>query len=98
MFSKSVYEIFIPTPIFVGFDLTAFQQITATDDDLTHNQIDFTSNDSLLYHLSVGTQNTTTIDKKTYFAKITLKKILLELPQPIIIQIKATVSIDSHKK
>ncbi|KNC26872.1 hypothetical protein FF38_03361, partial [Lucilia cuprina] len=90
LFSREIYELIIPTPIFAGFDLTAFLEITAKDDDLTHNQIIFTSNDSSQYHISVGTKNATSTDKKTYFANLTLEKILLELPQPIEFEIVAT--------
>lgn len=93
IFSQDLYELIIPTPIFAGFDLTAFLQITAKDDDLTRNQIIFTSNDSIQHHISVGTKNVTSDDKKTYFANITLEKIYLELPQQIQFDIVATVSI-----
>ncbi|KAM7357701.1 uncharacterized protein ACRADG_002958 [Cochliomyia hominivorax] len=90
LFDRLTYELIIPTPIFAGFDLTAFLEITAKDDDLTHNQIVFTSNDSLQHHVRVGTKNVTSADKKTYFANLTLEKILLELPQPIQFDIVAT--------
>lgn len=86
------YELIIPTPIFAGFDLTAFLEITAKDDDLTNNQITFSSNDSAQHHINVGTKNVTSADKKTYFANLTLEKILLELPRPIEFEIVATVS------
>lgn len=92
VFSQKTYELIIPTPIFAGFDLTAFLEITAKDDDLTHNRIVFTSDDSLQHHISVGTKNVTSSDKKTYFANLTLEKILMELPMPIEFEIMATVS------
>lgn len=82
----------MPTPIFIGFDLTSFLEIKATDYDLIHNQIVFTSNESARHHISVGTKNVTTPDKKTYFASLILKKIYLELPQSIEFKIIATVS------
>uniref|UniRef100_A0A1A9WTK8 Cadherin domain-containing protein n=1 Tax=Glossina brevipalpis TaxID=37001 RepID=A0A1A9WTK8_9MUSC len=91
IFSQLEYEFVIPTPIFAAFDLTAFQEISATDDDLTNNQISFTSNvSSVLYHIAVGTKNQTTPDKKTYFANLILKRIFMELPQQIQFDIIAT--------
>ncbi|XP_065361780.1 uncharacterized protein LOC135955355 [Calliphora vicina] len=97
LFSKATYELIIPTPIFAGFDLTAFLEITAKDDDLTHNQIAFTSNDSSQHHIRVGTKNVTSADKKTYFANLTLEKILLELPQALQFEIVATDNGDPPK-
>ncbi|XP_073837811.1 uncharacterized protein [Musca autumnalis] len=90
IFSKSKYELYMPTPIFAGFDLTTFLEISAKDDDLTHNQINFTSLTSSRHHITVGTKNVTTPDKKTYFANVTLERIYLELPQQIEFVITAT--------
>lgn len=82
----------MPTPIFAGFDLTALMEISAKDDDLTLNQINFTSITSFEHHIHVGTKNVTSSDKKTYFANVTLDRIYLELPQQIEFVITATVS------
>ncbi|XP_058974919.1 uncharacterized protein LOC101889132 [Musca domestica] len=90
LFSQSQYVLFMPTPIFSGFELTTLLEISAKDDDLTHNQINFTSTSSSQYHISVGTKNVTSADKKTYFANVTLERIYLELPQQIEFVITAT--------
>ncbi|XP_075162302.1 uncharacterized protein LOC142234978 [Haematobia irritans] len=83
IFSQSQYEILMPTPIFAGFELTSFIEISAKDDDLTQNEINFTSTTSIEHYISVGTKNITSNDKKTYFANITLERIYLELPREI---------------
>uniref|UniRef100_A0A1B0B5K0 Cadherin domain-containing protein n=1 Tax=Glossina palpalis gambiensis TaxID=67801 RepID=A0A1B0B5K0_9MUSC len=92
VFSQLEYELIVPTPIFVGFDLTAFQAISATDDDLTNNQISFTSDkSSALYDIAVGIKNhRATADKKTCFANLIVKRIFMELPQQIQFDIIAT--------
>uniref|UniRef100_A0A1I8P0B1 Cadherin domain-containing protein n=1 Tax=Stomoxys calcitrans TaxID=35570 RepID=A0A1I8P0B1_STOCA len=90
IFSQSRYELLMPTPIFAGFDLTAFVEISAKDDDLTQNQINFTSITSSQHHISVGTKNISSSDKKTYFANMTLERIYMELPQQIEFVITAT--------
>ncbi|XP_037939362.1 uncharacterized protein LOC119672398 [Teleopsis dalmanni] len=91
-FSQDVYDIILPTPIFAGFDLTSFVQIAAKDDDLANNQISFASSNATLYHITVGTKNGTSDDKKIFFAALTLNRIYLSLERELIFHITATDS------
>lgn len=78
-------------PLFAGFDLTTFGVISAKDNDLTGNEINFSSDEAGIYFIGVGTNPEVGEDRKTYFAQLTLERIYLALATGIQFNITATV-------
>lgn len=86
----------IKLPLFLGFDLTYFQVISAIDYDISGYEINFESNDTEI--IQVGTlRNENSEDRKRRYATLILTQQLLSLPNPIEFTITARVSYFQFK-
>ncbi|CAO1403509.1 unnamed protein product [Diamesa hyperborea] len=96
-FSKTNYEIKIPTPLPKGLDVTMFmmdEAISAIDYDLKFYQLEFTVSDTTLFSVESRKDSTS----KRYTGIIKTSQQITKLTSPVIFTITAMDSFEGNRK
>lgn len=89
VFAQNEYELTVMLPLPRGFDLSFFQNVSASDLDIFNNRVQFTSDDAV--GVTVGTAERVGSDGKTFYATLVTSQQLLSVGAQMEFTITATV-------